>query len=104
MADIVITCSGMARESYVTNGVSPEKVHSILLGGELPHGVRREAETQHPARFIFAGTLSVRKSIDLILEAFARLNADGHRADDPRAAAGHLIRLRLSFDRRHHCQ
>jgi glycosyltransferase involved in cell wall biosynthesis len=81
MADMVITCSGMARESYVSNGVSPEKVHSILLGGELPHSVRREAETQHPARFIFAGTLSVRKSIDLILEAFARLNADGHRAD-----------------------
>lgn len=81
MADLVITCSGMAKESYVSNGVSSQKVQSILLGGELPAGVKREADDERPVRFIFAGTLSARKSVDLILDAFQRLNATRHRAD-----------------------
>jgi glycosyltransferase involved in cell wall biosynthesis len=81
MADLLITCSDMARDSYVNAGVAAGKVKSILLGAELPVGVARPRESERPVQFIFAGTLSSRKSIDLILDAFARLNIEGHRAD-----------------------
>ncbi|MGF6774153.1 glycosyltransferase involved in cell wall biosynthesis [Paraburkholderia sp. GAS199] len=81
LADLVITCSDMARDSYLNAGVSANKVKSVLLGAELPDGVARPSESSRPVQFIFAGTLSSRKSIDLILDAFARINADGHRAD-----------------------
>jgi glycosyltransferase involved in cell wall biosynthesis len=81
LAHLVITCSEMARESYVKAGVSATKVRSVLLGAELPDGVARTDEGERPVQFIFAGTLSSRKSIDLILAAFAKLNAEAHRAD-----------------------
>lgn len=81
LADLVITCSDMARESYLRAGVDERKVRSVLLGAELPAGVARRSDTVRPVQFIFAGTLSSRKSIDLILDAFARLNAEGHCAD-----------------------
>ncbi|WP_322048487.1 glycosyltransferase family 4 protein [Paraburkholderia sp. J67] len=81
LADLVITCSDMARDSYLRAGVEAHKVRSVLLGAELPAGVARRADTARPVQFIFAGTLSSRKSIDLILDAFARLNAEGHCAD-----------------------
>ncbi|WP_186307786.1 glycosyltransferase family 4 protein [Paraburkholderia sp. BCC1884] len=81
LADLVITCSDLARDSYLKAGVSASKVKSILLGAELPDGVARPSESERPVQFIFAGTLSSRKSIDLILDAFARLNVNGHRAD-----------------------
>ncbi|WP_165848145.1 glycosyltransferase family 4 protein [Paraburkholderia lacunae] len=81
LADLVITCSDMARDSYMKAGVSGTKVKSVLLGAELPEGVARPFENERPVQFIFAGTLSSRKSIDLILDAFAQLNTDSHRAD-----------------------
>jgi glycosyltransferase involved in cell wall biosynthesis len=81
LADLVITCSDMARDSYLRAGVPGTKVRSVMLGAELPAGVARNGDDARPLRFIFAGTLSSRKSIDLILDAFERLNADGHCAD-----------------------
>lgn len=81
LADLVITCSDMARESYLRAGVPCEKVRSVMLGAELPAGVARSSDDARPVQFIFAGTLSSRKSIDLILDAFERLNANGHCAD-----------------------
>ncbi|MFM0130233.1 glycosyltransferase family 4 protein [Paraburkholderia sediminicola] len=81
LADLVITCSDMARDSYVKAGVSGDKVKSVLLGAELPDGVARPFENGRRVQFIFAGTLSSRKSIDLILDAFAQINVDTHRAD-----------------------
>ncbi|WP_233869130.1 glycosyltransferase family 4 protein [Paraburkholderia adhaesiva] len=81
LADLVITCSDMARDSYLRAGVPDAKVRSVMLGAELPAGVARNVDEKRPVRFIFAGTLSSRKSIDLILDAFERLNAGGHCAD-----------------------
>lgn len=77
LADLILTCSPLAAESYVENGVPACKVQPMLLGAELPNGIalwRKHIETLH---FMFAGALSYHKSIDIILQAFNRLHADG---------------------------
>lgn len=77
MADMILTCSPLAADSYVGHGVPASKVHPVLLGADLPANMSLEARREGPPRFIFAGALSRRKSVDLILSAFKRLAAEG---------------------------
>lgn len=76
-ADLVLTCSPLAARSYVDNNVPADKVLPLLLGAQLPHDLPPRTEASGHARFIFAGVLSHRKSIDLIVEALHRLHAEG---------------------------
>ncbi|MEJ8854243.1 glycosyltransferase family 4 protein [Variovorax robiniae] len=78
MADLILTCSPLAADSYQANGVEPARLQPLLLGAD-PKLVTPITSTRRdgPARFMFAGPLSFRKSVDLILAAFARLNAEG---------------------------
>ena len=78
MADLILTCSPMAMESYASNGVPAHKLRSLVLGAEAPLGAERLQPHGGPARFVFAGSLSRLKSIDTILAAFRRLHAEGH--------------------------
>lgn len=81
LADLILTCSPFAANTYVDNGVSASKVHALLLGAELPGDMAAPQKTSpsaHP-RFVFAGALSRRKSIDLIVAAFRRLHQEGLR-------------------------
>ena len=78
-ADLVLTCSPLAAESYVAEGVPASKVRPLMLGAELP---AQQIATAFPSpkkapRFLFAGTLRRLKSIDLILQAFDRLAREG---------------------------
>ncbi|MDQ6991708.1 MAG: glycosyltransferase family 4 protein, partial [Mariprofundaceae bacterium] len=77
LADLVLTCSPMAAESYVGNGVSANKVQAMLLGADLPQGMRAWQHHNEPLNFIFAGALLHRKAIDIILKAFKRLHDEG---------------------------
>jgi glycosyltransferase involved in cell wall biosynthesis len=78
MADVILTCSPLAADSYLSHGVPASKVHPLLLGAELPARLlQRRPERGGPPRFIFAGVLSRRKSVDLILSAFKRLADEG---------------------------
>lgn len=77
MAELIITCSPLAADSYVAHGVPASKVRSLLLGAELPESLPERGPYDGPVRFIFAGVLSRRKSVDLILEAFKRLAREG---------------------------
>ena len=77
MADLILTCSPLAADSYLSHGVPASKVHPLLLGAELPARMKRRQERNGPPRFIFAGVLSTRKSVDLILSAFKRLSDEG---------------------------
>jgi len=76
-ADLVLTCSPLAARSYTDNGVAAHKVASLLLGAQLPAGTQTEFRPAPVPRFLFAGVLSYRKSIDVICEVFRRLHADG---------------------------
>ena len=77
LADLVLTCSPMAAESYVENGVSANKVQAMLLGADLPQRMRAWQHHNEPLNFIYAGSLLYRKSIDIILQVFKRLHDKG---------------------------
>jgi glycosyltransferase involved in cell wall biosynthesis len=77
MADLILTCSPLAADSYIAHGIPFAKVHPLLLGAELPQGLSERARRTAPPLFIFAGVLSRRKSVDLILSAFKRLASEG---------------------------
>lgn len=76
LADHIITVSEFARQSYINEGVFPEKVHSIPVGADL--GIFKPNEGDVPAadgpcRFIFGGAVCYRKGADLLIEAFRRI-------------------------------
>lgn len=77
LADLILTCSPLAAESYAANGVPAQKLHPLLLGAEPPTNMPAWKRSEGPLRFVFAGTLCRRKSVDLIIEAFQRLHAEG---------------------------
>lgn len=77
LADLILTCSPLAAESYTANGVPADKVRPMLLGAELPQGLPAWQAHDGPPRFVFAGALSRLKSIDSIVAAFRRLHAEG---------------------------
>ncbi|MDM0012626.1 glycosyltransferase family 4 protein [Variovorax sp. J22P168] len=79
LADMILACSPLAAESYVANGVPSDKLHPLLLGAEPPRNTPEWQPSEGPLRFVFAGVLCLRKSIDLILAAFRRLHAEGLR-------------------------
>lgn len=77
LADLILTCSPLAAESYLDANVPKDKVRSMLLGATLPTGVVGWIPHSEPLKFIFAGVLSHRKAIDVILAVFNRLNSEG---------------------------
>ncbi len=77
LADLILTCSPLAAQSYIDNGVPVSKVQPMLLGAALPEGVTPWCKHTAPLHFIFAGVLSYRKAIDVILQAFTRLHVEG---------------------------
>lgn len=97
LADHILTCSELARETYVAAGVSPAKVHAVQLGADLeifrpaPEATSRGAE----CRVVFAGATIRRKGFDLALAAFrAALAAAPNlrlRIAGPRGELAHLL-------------
>jgi len=73
LADMILTCSPLAAEGYLDAGVSADKVRPMLLGATLPDDVGGWRIHAQPLHFIFAGALSHRKAIDIILSVFKRL-------------------------------
>jgi glycosyltransferase involved in cell wall biosynthesis len=76
LADLILTCSPLAAESYQDAGVAESKLKPMLLGSDLPQISNVWQAHQQPLRFIFAGALSYRKSIDVILAMFRRLHSE----------------------------
>lgn len=79
LADLILTCSKIAAESYIQAGVPLQKIQAILLGATPPstHAPQPWLPHNRPLKFIFAGALRKLKSIDLILEAFTKLHREG---------------------------
>lgn len=74
LADLILTCSPLAAESYTKHGAPEAKVRPMLLGATLPDDINLSPQQTPPYRFVFAGALSHRKSIDIILSAFKKLH------------------------------
>jgi len=77
LADLILTCSPLAAKGYLEAGVPTNKIQHMLLGATLPTQINAWQPHTQPIRFIFAGSLRYLKSIDVIVQVFARLNAEG---------------------------
>jgi glycosyltransferase involved in cell wall biosynthesis len=77
LADLIVTCSPLAAESYLMNGVPAGKLRTLILGAEIPAGLPAWQPHAGPPHFVFAGALTRRKSIDILADAFRRLHAEG---------------------------
>lgn len=75
LAKNVICCSALASKTYISGGVPKNKVYDLILGASSPDSLTKASPRHIPLKFIFAGVLSKRKSIDIIFEAFSRLSA-----------------------------
>jgi len=80
LADGVLTCSELAAESYREAGVPAEKVYPVPLGADLPQIALRHKKLGKQIRFLFIGSFSKHKSIDLLLDVFADLQNEGINA------------------------
>jgi glycosyltransferase involved in cell wall biosynthesis len=78
LADHVLTVSGLARDGYIEAGVPEARVHAVVLGADssmfTPDAGRRD-DPSRPCTFLFAGATIHRKGIDLLLDAFRRVQA-----------------------------
>lgn len=76
-ADLIMTPSSFARNSFLERGFAPERVACVPLGVNLkdffPEGKPRDDEF----RIAFAGQISYRKGIPHLLKAFDKLDVPG---------------------------
>lgn len=74
LADLIITCSEFAAQSYADAGVPASKLRPILLGASPPGNLQRR-RTRAGTRFLYAGSLTMRKAVDLLQQAFSMVRA-----------------------------
>lgn len=79
MADAVFCPSPMVRSSMLENGVSQEKLLSTSYGWAPERFASSLPERQENLKpvFLFVGTLSLRKGVPLLLEAWKQADIDG---------------------------
>jgi glycosyltransferase involved in cell wall biosynthesis len=76
LADHVLTCSALARQSYLDAGVAPDQCHVLGHGVDVStFSPSTEPREPGPVRFIYVGPLSRNKGADVLAEACARLRA-----------------------------
>lgn len=78
LADHILTVSELARASYIEAGVADERVHAIALGADTQlfrplDGVPTKSPDSEPCVFVFAGATIYRKGVDVLLDAFRRV-------------------------------
>ena len=93
LADLIVCCSELARQSYVAAGISGRRIVVNSPGVELglfqPENLPSRTG---PTKFVFVGTASRRKGFDILLEAFrltsgAFPSAELHVIGDPESAS-----------------
>lgn len=81
-ADLVITCSELAMQTFVDGGVSPSKLRALPLGTDLPEArPSPKSIAGSPLRVVFLGTVRRLKGVDLLLDASAHLRRSGYEVE-----------------------
>ena len=74
LADVVITASRFARDSYVKGGVAPHKMRIVPMGVDcesfFPGATGKVSDEM---TFLFAGSISAGKGVDVLCSAFAEM-------------------------------
>jgi glycosyltransferase involved in cell wall biosynthesis len=93
LADLIVCCSELARQSYLAAGISGCRIEVNLPGVELDL-FRSDNSARHtgPPKFVFVGTALQRKGFDVLLEAFTMTSAafpsaELHVIGDPESAS-----------------
>jgi glycosyltransferase involved in cell wall biosynthesis len=76
LADRIIVLSSFAKSTFVDAGVPAQKIEVIPLGVDSCFFAQRPLPPRKPLRFLFAGTASYGKGVDLLVSAFPRLKGD----------------------------
>ncbi len=80
LADLIITCSDLAAETYMAAGVDTKKLFSVPLGTNLPDISTKEKALHGPCRFVFVGSISRHKSVDLLINIFQQFSRNNIEA------------------------
>jgi alpha-maltose-1-phosphate synthase len=72
-ADAITVLSEFARRSFIENGVPAEKLHMMMLGVQLDAFRQTGEPPADSFEVLFAGTVSFRKGIPYLIEAFRKL-------------------------------
>ena len=95
--DAVVTCSDLAKQTMVDEGVDETKIHVARYGVDFEtfHPEPRQDET---FRVVFAGLICLRKGVQYLLDAWEKLRLDqaelvmqGHLLDDAVAVVRHYL-------------
>jgi glycosyltransferase involved in cell wall biosynthesis len=71
LADVILANSRFTRDSLAAAGIAPGRIVTVPLGSPPADSTRPPAPAgKGPARFVYAGPLSVRKGIHYVLEAW----------------------------------
>jgi glycosyltransferase involved in cell wall biosynthesis len=73
LAELVVANSSFTARTLLDTGYPPERVRVVPLGAPPVDPGWREAPANGPVRFLFAGTVSVRKGAHVLLDAWRRL-------------------------------
>ncbi len=73
-ADRIVVASTFTKSTLLANGVREEKISVNPYGVDLTRFRIKEAAQARPFRFLFAGLISARKGIPLLLEAWRKLD------------------------------
>jgi glycosyltransferase involved in cell wall biosynthesis len=76
LADHILTVSELARETYLEAGVPGERVHAVPLGADTGLFTPAAEPRSGELRFLFSGATIHRKGFDLLLDAFAQVQAE----------------------------
>lgn len=85
-ADSITVASSFAARTYIEAGISAEKLHMIPLGVRLENFSKTSDPPSASFNVLFAGSISLRKGIPYLLQAFAQLRHPKKRL----RFAGHL--------------
>ena len=79
LADLIIGNSRYVRDTFVAEGVEPERIVYVPTGcPPLTETTARAGRGQGPLRFLFVGTLSLRKGVLELLDAWRQIGPQPH--------------------------
>jgi len=77
LADLILVCSSLARDSFVEAGVDANRIAILPLGVNLdrfhPDRVSEDCAPSSTVRFVFAGHVTAQKGVDILVEACREL-------------------------------
>lgn len=73
-ADYIMTLSNFSRESFIRQGIAPEKILKVPCGMDVDFFSQGKRQPSKKFRVIFVGLINIRKGVHYLLQAWNKLN------------------------------